>query len=195
MVKIDDITDPDSRNALMRLIEIGVTPFQIFATDTKPQLDKKQFLEKSPIYLNAKGNFIYENKPLTCKIMKSNNFNNIKKKIYENDKCTKNKEYALDKNNYGNIRIIKIKQIEHNNIKVYTNTNQWYNIKYSPNSKDLSPEESSPIDVDNNSSKYANSYKMNGTDFPLIIYDNWKYLLKGGFWDGRIEFNTLITEQ
>ena len=195
MVKIDDITDPDSRNALMRLIEIGVTPFQIFATDTKPQLDKKQFLEKSPIYLNAKGNFIYENKPLTCKIMKSNNFNNIKKKIYENDKCTKNKEYALDKNNYGNIRIIKIKQIEHNNIKVYTNTNQWYNIKYSPNSKDLSPEESSPVDVDNNSSKYANSYKMNGTDFPLIIYDNWKYLLKGGFWDGRIEFNTLITEQ
>ena len=195
MVKIDDITDPDSRNALMRLIEIGVTPFQIFATDTKQQLDKKQFLEKSPIYLNAKGNFIYENKPLTCKIMKSNNFNNIKKKIYENDKCTKNKEYALDKNNYGNIRIIKIKQIEHNNIKVYTNTNQWYNIKYSPNSKDLSPEESSPIDVDNNSSKYANSYKMNGTDFPLIIYDNWKYLLKGGFWDGRIEFNTLITEQ
>ena len=45
MVKIDDITDPDSRNALMRLVEIGVTPFQIFATDTKPQLDKKQFLE------------------------------------------------------------------------------------------------------------------------------------------------------
>ena len=195
MVKIDDITDPDSRNALMRLVEIGVTPFQIFATDTKPQLDKKQFLEKSPKYLNAKGSFIYENKPLTCKIMKSNNFNNIKKKIYENEKCTKNKEYALDKNDYGNIRIIKINQIEHNNIKIYTNTNQWYNIKYSPNSKDLSPEESVPIDIDNNSSKLANSYKMNGADFPLIIYDNWKFLLKGGFWDGRIEFNTLITEQ
>ena len=195
MVKIDDITDLDSRNALMRLIEIGVTPLQIFAADTKQQLDKKQFLEKSPIFLNAKGSFVYENKPLTCKIMKSNNFNNIKKKIYDNEKCTKNKEYALDKNDYGNIRIIKIKQIEHNNIKIYTNTNQWYNIKYSPNSKDLSPEESSPIDVDNNSSKFANAYKINGADFPLIIYDNWKYLLKGGFWDGRIEFNTLITEQ
>ena len=194
MVKIDDITDPDSRNALMRLIEIGVTPLQIFAADTKQQFDKKQLLEKSPLFLNAKGNFIYENKNLTCKIIKSNNFNNIKKKIYGNDKCNKNK-YTLEKNDYGNIRIIKMMQIEHNNIKVFTNTNHWYNIKYSPNSKDLSPEESSLVEVINNSSKYANSYKINDSEFPLIIYDNWKYLLKGGFWDGRIEFNSLISEQ
>ena len=196
MVKLDDITDPDSRNALMRLIETGVTPLQIFAGDSKQQLDKKQFLEKSNIYLNAKGNFIYENKRLTSKIMKSNNFNNIIKKIYENEKVSnKNKVYALDKNNFGHLRIIKMMQIEHNNIKVYTNTNHWYNIKYSPNSKDLSPEESSLNEVNNNSSKYANSYKVNDGEFPLIIYDNWKYLIKGGFWDGRIEFNTLITEQ
>ena len=196
MVKIDDITDPDSRNALMRLIEIGVTPLQIFATDTKPQFDKKQTLEKSPLYLNAKGSFIYEKtKNLTCKILKSNNFNNIKKKLYENDKCSSNKKYTLDKNDYGNIRIIKMQQIEHNNIKIYTNTNQWYNIKYSPNSKDLSPEESNINDIENNSSKFANSYKINNEEFPIVIYDNWKYLLKGGFWDGRIEFNTLMVEQ
>ena len=196
MVNLNDITDPDSRNALMRLIETGVTPLQIFAADSKPQLDKKQFLEKSNIYLNAKGNFIYENKKLSSKIMKSNNFNNIKKKIYENEKISnKNKVYALDKNDFGHLRIIKMMQIEHNNIKVYTNTNHWYNIKYSPNSKDLSPEESSLNEVDNNSSKYANSYKINDGEFPLIIYDNWKYLLKGGFWDGRIEFNTLNAEQ
>ena len=195
MVKINDITDPDSRNALMRLIEIGVTPLQIFAIDSKQKTDKKQFLEKSNIFLNAKGNFIYEKKELKCKIMKSNNFNNIKKKLYENDKCSKNPVYALDKNSYGNIRIIKMKQIEHNNLKVYTNTNQWYNIKYSIGNKDISIEESNITDVDNNSSKFANSYKINNAEFPLIIYGNWKYLLKGGFWDGRIEFNTLLTEQ
>ena len=195
MVKIDDITDPDSRNALMRLIEIGVTPLQIFATDTKQQFDKKQFLEKNPIYSNSKGTFIYEKKNLTWKIMKSNNFNNIKKKLYQNDKCSKNKKYTREPNNYDNIRIIKMKQFEHNNLKVYTNTNQWYNIKFSPNSKDLSPEESSLNDIENNSTKFANSYIINDSEFPLIIYDNGKYLLKGGFLDGRIEFNTLINEQ
>ena len=195
MVKIDDITDPDSRDALMRLVETGITPLQIFASDSKPRYDKKQFFEKSPIYLNSKGSFIYEKKDLTCKIMKTNNFNNIKKKLYDNDKCSENKGYTLDKNEYGNIRIVKMKQIEHNNIKVLTNTNQWYNIKYSPNSKDLGVEESNINDIDNNSSKYSNSYKINESENPIIIYDNWKFLLKGGFWDGRLEFNKLIVEQ
>ena len=195
MVIIDDIIESENRNALMRLIEIGVTPLQIFSNDTKQQMDKKQCLEKSSIYLNAKGNFIYENKKLTCKIMKSNNFNKIIKKFYENEKHYKNKKNSLDKNDFGNLRIIKMAQIEHNNIKIYTNTNHWYNIKYSSNSKDLSPEESTPIEVDNNSSKYSNSYKINDNDFPLVIYDNWRYLLKGGFWDGRIEFNNLISDQ
>ena len=195
MVIIDDITDPEHRNVLMRLIEIGVTPLQIFSSDSKPQMDKKQCLEKSPIYLNAKGNFIYENKKLVCKIIKSKNFINIIKKINENEKCSKNKINALDKIDCGNLRIIKMMQIEHNNIKIYTNTNHWYNIKYSPNSKDLSPDESIPIEVDNISSKYGNSYKINDVDFPLIIYDNWRYLIKGGFLDGRIEFNSLISEQ
>ena len=140
MVKINDITDPDSRNALMRLIEIGVTPLQIYATDSKPKFDKKQFLEKSPIYLNSKGNFIYEKKDLAIKIIKLNNFKNIKKKLYENDKCSKNKIYNLDKDDFTNIKIIKMKQIENNNIRVYTSTNHWFNIKIYPNYKDLSPE-------------------------------------------------------
>ena len=49
--------------------------------------------------------------------------------------------------------------------------------------------------IENYSSKYSNNSIINNTDFPLIIYDNWKYLLKGGFMDGRIEFNTLNNEQ
>ena len=195
MVKIDDITDPDSRNALMRLIEIGVTPLQIFSVDSKTKYDKKQFLEKSPIYQNNKGNFVYEEKELATKIIKLINFKNIKKKLYENEKLSKNKLYTLDKNDFSMIKIIKMKQIENNNIRIFTNTNQWFNIKIYPNYKDLSPEESPLYDVENNSSKFANSYLLNSIEYPLIIYDNWKYLLKGGFLDGRMEFNILSYEQ
>ena len=195
MVKINDITDPDSRNALMRLNEIGVTPLQIFSIDSKPKLDRKQFLEKSHIYLNAKGNFIFEEKDLITKIIKINNFKNIKKKFYNNEKCSKNKIYNLDKDDFPYIRIIKMKQIENNNLRIFTNTNQWFNIKIYPNYKDLSPEETPLYDIENNSSKYANTFLMNNFQFPLIIYDNWKYLLKGGFIDGRIEYNTIIDDQ
>ena len=195
MVKINDITDPDSRNALMRLNEIGVTPSQIFSIDSKPKLDKKQFLEKSPIYLSAKGNFIFEEKDLMVKIIKINNFKNIKKKIYNSESNSKNKINNSDKEEFSNIKIIKMKQIENNNIRIFTNTNQWFNIKIYPNHKDLSPEETPLYDVENNSSKYTNTFLMNNTPIPLVIYDNWRFLLKGGFLDGRIEFNNLISEQ
>ena len=195
MVKIYDITDPDSRNALMRLIEIGVTPLQIFSADSKPKFDKKQFLEKSTIYLNSKGNFIFEEKDWITKIIKLNNFKNIKKKLYNNEKYSKNKIYNLDKDDYSNIKIVKMKQIENNNIRIFTNTNQWFNVKIYPKEKDLSHEESSVYDIENNSNKFANSFLLNNISFPLVIYDNWKYLLKGGFMDGRIEFNILINDQ
>jgi WD40 repeat protein len=195
MVKIYDITDPDSRNALMRLIEIGVTPLQIFSADSKPKFDKKQFLEKSSIYLNAKGNFIFEEKDWITKIIKLNNFKNIKKKLYNNEKYSKNKIYTLDKDDYSNIKIVKMKQIENNNIRIFTNTNIWFNVKIYPKEKDLSHEESSIYDIENNSNKFANSFLLNNISFPLVIYDNWKYLLKGGFMDGRIEFNILINDQ
>ena len=195
MVKIYDITDPDSRNALMRLIEIGVTPLQIFSADSKPKFDKKQFLEKSSIYLNSKGNFIFEEKDWITKIIKLNNFKNIKKKLYNNEKYSKNKIYTLDKDDYSNIKIVKMKQIENNNIRIFTNTNQWFNVKIYPKEKDLSHEESSIYDIENNSNKFANSFLLNNISFPLVIYDNWKYLLKGGFMDGRIEFNILINDQ
>ena len=88
-----------------------------------------------------------------------------------------------------------MKQIENNNIRIFTNTSQWFNIKIYPNHKDLSPEETPLYDVENNSSKYTNTFLMNNTQIPLVIYDNWRFLLKGGFLDGRIEFNNLISEQ
>ena len=195
MVKINDITDPDSRNALMRLIETGVTPLQIFSSDSKTKMDKKQFLEKSPIYSNSKGNFIFDKKDFKFKIIKLNNFNNIKKKLYVNDKYSKNKIYCLGKDDFPNIKIVKMYPIENNSIRIFTNTNQWFNLKVYPNSKDLSPEESSLYEIENNSSKYSNNFIMNNTNFPMIFYDNCKYLLRGGFMDGRFELNSLNSDQ
>lgn len=35
---------------------------------------------------------------------------------------------------------------------------------------------------------------MSGIDIPIIIYNDNKYMLKGGFWDGRIEINSITPE-
>jgi hypothetical protein len=49
MVKIEEV-DPDLRESLMRLIEVGVTPFKIFFSETKERINKNEFIKKSPIY-------------------------------------------------------------------------------------------------------------------------------------------------
>jgi len=88
MIKIEEITDPDYRGTLMRLNEIGVTPYKIFFNDSKPRFDKVQFFQKSSLYSYSKGSFLYDCKQLEKITFKSKNY----KKLYsKKDKNNKNK--------------------------------------------------------------------------------------------------------
>ena len=55
-VKIDSFKDIDTRNTLMRLVEVGVTPLQLFDVECKPKIEKDILLTKDPLYSNNKGN-------------------------------------------------------------------------------------------------------------------------------------------
>ena len=188
MVKIDTIEDLDSRNALMRLFEVGVTPFQLFDNESKQKIDKNVFFTKNNIYSGSKDNFLEECKSIQCLNMKSTKYTAINNSIYQNHKYTTNKEIKQD----VFVKISKIVYLSPNNLRIFTNTNSWYNIKYNV-SNDLKIEEESNIfEIENNSNKFAPSYLMNSIPTPFIIYSNNKYMVKGGFWDGRIEINSLI---
>ena len=189
MVKIDTIEDSDSRNALMRLVEVGVTPFQIFENESKSKIDKNVFFSKNSIYSNSKDNFLEECKSMNAFCIKSNKYNSINNNIYQNKKLTSNKEITQDIIQ----KISKIIWLSQNNLRIFTNTNYWYNLKYNLMSEIKVEEESNPIEIENNSNKYAASYFMSSIQAPMIIYANNKYMMKGGFWDGRIEINSLIT--
>ena len=69
IVKIVKIKDEDEKNALMRLVEIGVTPIQLFSSESKLRNDINQILSKSP-YSNSKGAFLSK-----CTNLKSFNIN------------------------------------------------------------------------------------------------------------------------
>ena len=208
MVKISDIITEDKekkdseaekelkerRNALMRLIELGVTPSQIYNFESKAKIDKKQLLDDIPLF-STKGKFIFESKKLYSKTIKSLNFNIIKTKHYENHKCSSNKDYYNPKTKeLFYLKISKIRYLEHHNIRIFTNTNQWYNLKYSPSEKEFGIEESNINKIENCTNKYAISYNISHINNPIIIFDNGKYLIKGGFWDGRIELNSINNE-
>ena len=190
MVKIENIKDVDMRNALMRLVEVGVTPMQVSATDSKIKLDKKDFLIKNHIYAQSKGNLLDESSKLVCTILESQKYKLICSKCYDNGKHTHNKEYSSE---YIYPIINKIVCVSHKLLKIFTNNNYWYTIKIpnleNKNNKGII-EESNLFKYENTSSKYAPSFPMSQNS-PFIVYNNQKLVLKAGFWDNRIEITYL----
>jgi len=164
-VKIESIEDIITRNCLMRQYEMGVTPFQIFESESKNKNNQKFTLD----------NF----KKLKYKIIKSN-----QNEIYKKE----------------NIKIEKISFIENEKIKIFTNKNQWHIIKMEEseinnNNINISKIDESNISIyKNNSSKYACSYKISNIETPIIIFNNSENVIKGGFWDGRLELNILNSD-
>ena len=186
MVKIDRIKDIDMRDAMMRLVEVGVTPLQIFDRDCKGKIEKKELL-KNKIYSYAMGIFLDESSKLSKFYITSTKYNLIYSLIYENNKITYNKDYK----EIIYPSIIAIKCLNPKNLKIFTNNNFWYNIKLSHHDNKLHTEEGNLYTYENNSSKFAPCYPISLNNTPIIIYNKEKYIIKGGFWDSHLEINSL----
>ena len=190
-VKIDLFNDNDTRNALMRLVEVGMTPLKLFDAECKPRIEKNMLLTKNPIYSNSKGAFFYESNKIRIKYIKSSKYKRICDHFYYNNNSSSNKDYKI--NIYP--KISKIKWINPNCIKLITNTNLYYSINVSKTDENSPCEESELCEIENQSSKFSPSYLISGIHIPIIVYNDNKYILKGGFWDGRVEINSLISEE
>ena len=89
--------------------------------------------------------------------MKSNKFTEINHSLYQNNKHITNKEIKQD----VQLKISKIVYLSPNNLRIFTNTNSWYNLKYNISNELKIEEESNSIEIENNSNKFASSYLIN----------------------------------
>ena len=176
-VKIDSIKDDIKRNCLMRQYEMGVTPSQIFESESKNKNNQNITLDES--------------KNIMYKIIKSTFFNNLKSKNNENHK-NKDEEKCEEE------KIVKISCIEKEKIKIFTNKNQCYFIKLEEseinnnhNTNISKVEESNITKFNNNSSQYVCSYLISDIENPYIVVNDNQTIIKYGFWDGRLELNIL----
>lgn len=163
---------------------MGVTPFQLFETESKNKIKNTQNIT------------LDESKNLIFKTMNSKTFEHLKNKKYDNHKLSNDKMYKHENITLSFLKIVKIAFIENDRIiKIFTNNNHWYTIKIeeelSNNSKTLKIDENKANKFKNNSNRYACSYFISDIETPIIIYNDNQNILKGGFWDGRLELNIL----
>ena len=174
MVKIENITDEEERNALMRLVEVGITPKQLF------QKESEQKTERAV----RKWKYLYESKKLIMVSITIPNYADFPLK--KDDKLINN-----EKKDINVPKCLKLKCIGHNEIILLNELNYMYKFKFK-NTLDKSViDEKQFYHIMNISSEFTPAYKMSSQKSPIIIYNNNKYMIKSGFWDGRIEVNTL----
>ena len=190
-VKIDSFNDSDTRNALMRLVEVGMTPLKLFNIECKPRIEKNLLLSQSQIYSKNKGVFLYESSKINIKYIKSAKYKRICDHFYYNTNSSNNKDYKM--NIYP--KIAKIIYTNNDFIKLITNTNLYYSLNITKLDEKLPSEESELCEIENQSSKFSPSYLISGIHTPIIVYSNNKFMLKGGFWDGRVEINSITPEE
>ena len=184
-VKIDSIKNNDSRNALMRQYEMGVTPFQIFESESKNKIKNNQ------------NNTLDESKSINFKIINSTRFNQLKNKHYENHKYSNEALYKEENIKLSFLKIIKMIFVENEKLKIFTNKNKWWTIKIehdeitNTNNNQIKMEESNFYKYNNTSSRYACSYMISDIETPFVLFNDNQSIIKGGFWDGRLEINNL----
>ena len=199
MTKIMEVDDYDQRSALLRLFEMGVTPKILFKNDSKARIDRASFIQKNKLKLFEESISL---KNTDIKMTKY--FELIKLKTSE----------KKDSNNKNYPKISKIVEINNGYLKLFINSNQYFSFKTKrekekkekkdkieekdkkekKEKKEHKDEKKYIHKYENCSSIYAANYQINSIESPMIIYNNNKLVLKGGFWDGRIEINSIDSD-
>lgn len=134
-----------------------------------------------------KGYYLYEGQKLYKYTLSLLKYRDIIKEYYKN---RGHEEKIFPK-------ILKIKWIGLHELLLVYNFNYITRFKFKKTSEKeekFNLEEKSIVQANNISSKYASSYLMSQQNPPIIIYNKNKYMIKGGFWDGRLEINSIIID-
>ena len=107
----------------MRIIEIRVTSYKILFSDSKTRIDKNTFLQKNSAYSYSKGNILCDCKNLDYINLESKNYKNIILSSLKKEKKKNNKEMKEVKI-YP--KILKIKYIDDETLRMFLNIKQWF---------------------------------------------------------------------
>ena len=174
IVNIEKIDDIDSRNALLGMVEMGMTPLKLLNEESKEKLSIMKYYQLN-YHLNlSKGLELINGNEFICIELITKNYDNIVN-IFRNG----NKQKIFPK-------IEKILFYDYNTLMIFTNTNYYYKMKINITESFIEVEDYYLIKIEsNNLQNYVMNYKMSNLKQTLII--NNEMIIKGGYHNKILE--------
>ena len=176
-VKISEVTNQESREALMRLVEMGMTPEQVLFTEAKSKTTNGN--PQGFCFMNAKGSQLCDNQDIILQELTIKNYNDFNKVKYSSSLS-------------ANASILMIKAIDETHLFILSSRNTYKILKLGQILSDIKIEEEGiPNIIKADSFLYKPNYLMSSVDpnKNIILYHQNHYILRSGFWDGRIELS------
>ena len=181
VVNIEKIDDIDSRNALLGMVEMGMTPLKLFNEDSKKKLSIKEYYSYNNYLNQSKGLELTKGNKLIFIELYSKNYDSLVDLL---------KDKKIKQNVFPKIEKITCNHC--NSLLIYTNCNYYYEMKLNIVEGKININEEKIIKISNlNSHNYNINYKISKINCPPIIINNNEKIYKGGFYNGLIEINIL----
>ena len=173
VVNIEKIDDIDSRNALLGMVEMGMTPLKLLNEEAKEKLSIFKYQLNNNLNL-SKGLELTDGNEFICIELISKNYDNIVN-IFKSD--YKQKIFP---------KIEKIMFYDYKTLIIFTNTNYYYKMKINITESFIKGEDNNLIKIENNNlQNYVINYKMSNLKPTLII--NNEIIIRGGYHNKILE--------
>ena len=174
-IDIENIKDSDSRNALMRIFEMGMTPRQLFNSESKSKLSIEKYNQLNTYLIQSEGKNLIDGNEFISKMFEISIYDSL----YDKGK-TEQKIYP---------KIAEIIEVDYKTLCFITNNDYIFYITLNITETNLSiKEEKQKLSkIKSFFSEYVLNYKITNSNCPIIINKNRDKIIKGGFYNGKIE--------
>ena len=178
-INIENIKDSDSKNALMKIFEMGMTPRQLFNNESKNKLSIAKYKELNPYLNQSRGKKLIDGNQYNSKMFEISIYDSL----YEKGK-NEQKIYP---------KIIEIIEVDYKTLCFITNNDYIFYITLNITETNLliKEEKQKLIKIKSVFSEYVLNYKISNSNCPIIINKNRDKIIKAGFYNGKIEINLL----
>ena len=182
-IDIENIKDEDTKNALMGMAEMGMTPRKLFNEESKSKISINKYYQINIHLSESTGKFLIKGNKFVYKVIESESYNSLLFN-YNNGKL-----FNLEQKVFPHI--VKIIEVDYRTLLCVTNNNYIFNLIIGLTEQNITIKEQKPLKIKSCSTEKSLSYKISNCNCPIIINKNRDLMIKGGFYNGKIEITKI----